>query len=137
MKKILLFIALGLFLNSCDIGGNDNTNYVLNIVPVSDVTMPTAFAKDSITNIPLKYIRPTTCHFFDSFYYEKVNFERTVAIYCAQSLQGNCEADNVTAVEVNLPFKPTQLGVYRFKFLIGQDVNNVPQFLEFDATVDH
>jgi hypothetical protein len=137
MKKIILFMALSLFFTSCDIGGNDNTDYVLNIVPVSEVTMPTAYAKDSITNIPVKYIRPTSCHFFDSFYYEKTDFTRTIAIYCAQSLQGNCQADNVTSVEVNLPFKPTQLGVYHFKFLTGQDANNVPQFLEFDVTVDH
>lgn len=136
MKKIILFIALSLLFTSCDIGG-DSPNYVLKIVPVNQVTVPIAFAKDSVTNIPVKYIRQSSCDFFNSFYYERTDFTRTVAIYCAESLQENCQADNVTLVDVNLAFKPTQFGVYHFKFYTGQDASNVAQFIEFDATVDH
>ena len=136
MKKIILFLALGLIFSSCEIG-EDDTNYVLDILPVSEVTMPTEFAKDSITEIPVKYIRPTSCHFFDSFFYEKNDFNRYVAIYCARSVQENCTADNVTVVEVPLRFKPTSLGTYHFRFWTGEDATGLNQYLEYDVVVDH
>lgn len=136
MKKIFLFMALGTLFASCDIGG-DESGYVLDLVPVSSVNMPADFAKDSITEIPVKYIRPTSCHFFDSFYYDKSGFNRTVAIYCAQSIQGGCQVDNATEIEVNLRFKPTELGTYHFKFLTSQSNISVPQYLEYDVVVDH
>ncbi|MES2747173.1 MAG: hypothetical protein V4648_02275 [Bacteroidota bacterium] len=136
MKKIILFIALGLFFTSCDLG-DEEPNYTLEILPISEVTMPTAFAKDSITEIPLKYIRPTSCHFFDDFYYEKINFQRTVAIYCAKANLDNCQNDNVTVIEVPLRFKPTELGTYHFKFWTGENSLGANQFLEYDVVVDH
>lgn len=137
MKKLILFIALGVFFSSCDIGSDDTTNYAFDLVPVSSVTMPATFAKDSTTNIPVKYIRPSNCHLFDSFYYEKDGFTRTVAINCVRFLQDNCQTDNATEIEVNLPFRPIELGTYHFKFYTGRDSSNVAQFLEYDVVVDH
>ncbi len=137
MKKLFLFMALGLVFSSCTIDGNDTEDYTFNLVPVSSVDMPVAFAKDSITNIPVKYLRPTSCDFFNGFYYEKDGYERTVAVYCARLVQNNCQTDNVTEMTVNLPFKPGILGVYHFKFLTGNPSSINPQFIEFDVTVDH
>lgn len=136
MKKLVLLITLGLFFAGCDLG-DDEPKYNLEVLPVSQVTMPTAFAKDSITEIPIKYIRPTSCHFFDSFYYAKNGFDRIVAIYCAKANNVACQTDGVTEVEIPLRFKPTELGTYHFKFLVGENPAGTYQFVEYDVVVDH
>lgn len=136
MKKIMLFIALGLLAISCDLN-KDNNYYTFDLIPVSSVTMPTAFAKDSITEIPVKFKRPSSCHFFDSFYYKRDDMTRTVGIYCVKSVESNCQPDYSTEIEVRLPFMPTQLGTYHFKFYNGENSLSAPQFFEYDVVVDH
>ncbi len=135
MKKIIAALVIGLLFMSCDLGEEDPTT--LEVLPVESVEMPTAFAKDSVTEIPVTYIRPTTCHFFNNFYYSKVAFKRTVAIYALDLNEAGCQNDNVTLVEVPLPFKPTALGTYNFRFWIGDDAQGVSQYIEYDVVVDH
>ncbi len=135
MKKIISAIAIGFLFISCDLGDEDTSR--LEILPVSTVDMPTAFAKDSITKIPVKYIRPTTCYLFNNFYYDKYMFNRTVAIYAINLNENGCQDDNVTLVEVPLSFKPSELGTYHFRFWTGEDALGVDQFIEYDVLVDH
>ena len=136
MKKIIIIITLGLLLISCD-PGEGQPNYSLEILPVSGVVMPTAFRKDSITEIKVKYLRPTSCHFFESFYYTIDEFDRTVAIYSAKANQEGCQNDNVTVIEVPLNFRPTNLGTYHFKFWTGENATGGPQYIEYEAIVNH
>jgi len=135
MKKIISVLVIGFLFASCDVGNSDTSQ--LELLPVSSVVMPTEFAKDSVTEIPVKYIRPTTCYFFNDFYYNKIEFQRTVAIYAVNLNENLCQADNVTEIEVPLKFKPTALGTYHFKFWIGDNSAGVGQYIEFDAVVDH
>jgi len=136
MKKLILFIPFYFLLSSCELNSGQ-PEASLEILPVSEVDMPTAFARDSITEIPIKYIRPTSCHSFYNFYYNKNNFDRTVAIYSSKSNLTSCITDNVTAVDVLLRFKPTEIGTYHFKFWSGEDALGLDQFIEYDAVVDH
>ena len=136
MKKIISALAIGFLFISCELGDDDSSR--LELLPVNSVDMPTAFAKDSITEIPVKYIRPTTCHFFNNFYYDSnVDFKRTVAIYTINLNQSGCQNDNTTLVEVPLKFKPTTLGTYNFRFWTGDNAQGISQYIEFDAIVDH
>lgn len=136
MKKIILFIPFYFLLSSCELNSGDPVS-TLEALPVSQVDMPTAYARDSITEIPVKYIRPTSCHFFYDFYYVKNNFDRTVAIYTSRATNASCQTDNVTVIEVPLRFKPTEIGTYHFKFWSGEDALGVDQFIEYDVIVDH
>lgn len=135
MKRIVLFIAISLFFTGCDTESDEIYQY--DLLPVSSVAMPTKFARDSVTEIPVHYIRPTTCHFFYNFYYEKIGMNRTVAVYTSASNNSNCQLDNVTEVEIPLRFKPTELGTYHFKFVIGENPDGSNLFLEHDVVVDH
>lgn len=135
MKKIISALAIGFLFISCDLGDEETSS--LELLPVNSVDMPTAFAKDSITEIPVRYTRPTTCHFFNDFYYSRVGFKRTVAIYTVNLNQTNCQNDNVTLVEVPLRFKPAELGTYTFRFYTGDNAQGVSQYIEYDAIVDH
>ena len=79
MKRIFLILTVCFLTFSCS-PSNDNPQNTLETLPVSQVVMPTQFAKDSITEIPLSYIRPTVCHSFFDFYYLRDGMTRTVAI---------------------------------------------------------
>jgi hypothetical protein len=136
MKKLILLIPFYFLLSSCEFNSGQ-PEASLETLTVSEVDMPTAYAKDSITEIPIRYIRPTSCHSFYNFYYDKNNFDRTVAIYSLRSNLTNCVTDNVTVVDVVLRFKPTEIGTYYFKFWSGEDAGGLDQFIEYEAVVDH
>lgn len=135
MKKIVFLIALGLTIISCDV--TEDQTYSYEVSPVLQVTMPTAFKKDSITEIPIKYKRPTTCNLFNNFYYEATGFDRLVAVETIKVNQDNCQVDTETVYEMPLKFKPSVLGTYHFKFWTGPDTQGVDQYLEYDVVVDH
>ncbi|RAR72828.1 hypothetical protein [Flavobacterium aciduliphilum] len=135
MRTLFLVITLSFLLFSCS-KHDDDSNQTLETIPVSQVDMPTKFAKDSITEIPLSYIRPTVCHSFYDFYYYRDGNTRTVAIITLNQNTGNCPVSQTTYT-IPLKFKPIALGTYHFKFWIGTDSQGVDQYAEYDAVVNH
>ncbi|MGV9002485.1 hypothetical protein [Flavobacterium sp.] len=135
MKRFLILLAISFTLLSC--GFDDNQNQYLEIVPVSTVEMPTGFRVDSITQIPVTYLRPTPCHQFSNFYYNSIGNERTVAIYCLKNGGQNCNPGAEYAVTVPLNFKPKHTGNYHFRFWIGVNDDGVDQYIEHEVIVDH
>ena len=134
MIHLLFAVLTSLTLMSC--GFDDNQNVYLEIVPVSVIEMPTKYKVDSITQIPISYIRPTVCHQFSNFYYNSIGNERTVAVYCLTNGQQNCAA-STNEITVPLNFKPKAIGTYNFRFWTGEDDNGVNQYMEYEITVDH
>jgi len=135
MKPIFLILALSFLIVSCD-ASYQEPEQTLETIPVSLVDMPTQYAKDSITEIPVSYIRPTVCHTFFDFYYSRENNDRTVAIIALKQNNSNCPASQ-TSYTVPLKFKPTALGTYHFKFWTGVNTAGVDQYIEYDAVVNH
>ena len=132
MKKLVLLLMIALTVISCDLSADEPTEYI--IAPVQDVTMPERYKVDSISEIRIRYQRPTSCHFFNGFYYDAVDKTRTVAIYFAKLNQSNCS--EVTDVfEVPLNFKPVQSGTYIFKFWTGLNEDGTDHFTEYTADV--
>jgi len=74
MKKIILIFVLAIAFNACDINKTDDQPQpTFMVLPVETVTMPTKFATDSVSKFVIKYRRPTTCHYFNGFYYAKMD----------------------------------------------------------------
>lgn len=134
MRRILIIIT-AVMIASCSLPKNETT--AVDLVPVLMVEMPSNYAKDSVTEIPITYIRPTSCHVFYDFYYSINVNERTVALYCTKLNQDVCTTDIPFPTTVPLRFKPSGLGTYHFKFWTGTDEQNVDQYIEFDAVVNH
>jgi len=134
MKKIVSALILCLLFAACAPEGDE---YSLEVLPIAKVEMQTVFAKDSITEIPVKYLRPSNCYFYEDFYYERNEFTRVVAIYNSKLNKDNCQALVNDTIEVPLRFKPTQLGTYTFKFWKGTNVDGVDEFYEYTAVVNH
>lgn len=134
MKKLISALVLCFILASCEPEGE---GYTIEILPVAKVEMQTAFRKDSVTQIPVKYLRPSNCHFYEDFYYDKVGFSRIVAIYNSRLDRDNCQSIENDTITVPLKFKPTELGTYTFKFWRGTTAAGVDEYDEYDAVVNH
>ena len=106
-------------------------------MPVSQVSIPVKYAKDSITEIQVQYIRPTVCHTFYDFYYERNGLNRTVAIIALKQNGGTDCPTSQLSYTATLKFKPANLGTYHFKFWTSTDAQGVDQFIEYDAIVNH
>ncbi len=135
MKPIFLILAVSFLIVSCN-ADYQEPEQTLETLPVSQVAMPTQYAKDSITEIPVSYIRPTVCHSFYDFYYYRENLNRTVAIIALKQNSGNCPPSQTTYT-MPLKFKPAALGTYHFKFWTGTNASGVDQYTEYDAIVNH
>jgi hypothetical protein len=135
MKKVFALLLLAISFVSCDIEGDENSA-VLELGPIHEVTMPTAFKVDSISQIMVRYYQPTSCHMFNGFYYDAQANTRTVAIEFLRLNQDNCDtAVDVEPYEVALNFKPLTAGTYLFKFYSGTDANGEETFVEAEAVV--
>ena len=134
MKKIVYFFILSLLVVACT--PKDNApDEKLVILPVTEVTFPTVFTENEVTEIPVKYALPNGCHRFYDFYYLKSENTRTVGIVAVNSNQEVCTQGIITATQI-LKFKPPLAGTYTFKFYKGQDANGVDEFFEYEAVVN-
>lgn len=134
MKNFVYALVLGLLLISCTPEGD---TYRLVVLPVAKVEMETAFRKDSVTKITVKYLRPSNCHFYEDFYYVREGFTRVVAIYNSELNKDNCQPIENDTITVPLSFKPTELGTYTFKFWKGTNADGIEEFDEYQADVNH
>lgn len=135
MKSIYLILVASFLFISCTADYHE-PQQTLETLPVSQVDMPTKYAKDSITEIPISYIRPTVCHGFYDFYYLREGNSRTVAVILFKQNSDNCPVSQTTYT-APLKFKPAALGTYHFKFWTGTNTQGVDQYAEYDAVVNH
>ena len=133
MKKLILLLLIAITISSCSVGDGPDRSYFL--LPVEEVTMPASYTVGNISQIMVKYRRPTQCHIFNGFYYKVEENVRTVAIQAVKLNQNNCPSDTESIYEIPLDFKPTAAGNYTFKFWIGADDNGVDQYLVYDVEV--
>ncbi len=135
MKKIFLLISILFVFISCNLDDEPQSQYVL--LPVESVEMPENFHVGVINQIKVKYRRPTTCHLYDSFYYQADGLTRTVGINAIKLNSNNCEnATEEGPYEVMLDFKPTEIETYTFKFWTGTNSSGVDQYIEYLAEVN-
>lgn len=135
MKRVLYALAISFLITSCSLN-DDNQDFNLSLLPVNYVEMPTQYAVDSVTQIPVTYINPSACYTFSNFYYNAIGNERTVAIYCAfDDNQGCTQTNYETTVPLN--FKPKYTGTYTFRFWTGVDAEGIDQYIEHEIVVDH
>ena len=133
MKRMIFLFMVAITAISCDLNDDENAaEYVIS--PVQDVTMPATFKVDSISQIKIRYKRPTDCHIFNGFYYDADRYNRTVAIYFAKLNRSDC-APTENVFEVPLDFKPKYAGTYTFKFWDGSNEDGTDHFTEYQAVV--
>ncbi|ALJ06823.1 hypothetical protein APS56_10575 [Pseudalgibacter alginicilyticus] len=135
MKKFLILSLTLIFLASCNVNDDDNYNYSFDVLPIESVDIPDEFTLGETYPITVEYLRPTSCHVFNDFYYYKENNERTVAVINVNYDRSDCEdlEDEITSATFN--FQVTGNGSYIFKFWQGKDENDEDQYLSIEVPV--
>ena len=134
MKKLILGILAAAAFSACSLGDEEYNHYELG--PVTSVTMASAYKVDSISNIILRYKRPSQCHYLSGYYYEAQGWTRICAMQYLKSDYSDCPEDTVT-YQVSLKFQPRSAGTYTFKFWDGTNDDGTDHFFVADAVVDH
>ena len=134
MKKIVALIGLFLLVISCN-PETDEPNVRYELVPIDNVVIPDElyFGEENI--ITVEYSRPTTCHGFNGFLYEKEDFTRTIGVQNYVVENPDCQVVTGEVIEKDFVFQPTATGTYTFKFWQGKDSNGENVFLELQRDV--
>ena len=134
MKKILILSFILILMGSCNLD-DDGQDFNLEILPIESVDIPDSFTMGQTYPITVSYLRPSTCHLFREFYYDKDNNIRTVAVIDYKYLNNNCEDLENELVEATFNFQVTSNGSYIFKFWQGEDDNGDNQYLIIEVPV--
>lgn len=135
MKKLITLLSVFFIVVSCSFEDKNDTSVHFELLPVESVEMPVDFYADTDNEIIVHFLRPTSCHGFDGFYYEKDEFTRTVAVQSFVLEQSNCTTLTNQVLEQPLKFRPTDPGTYLFKFWKGKDTNGDDVFEEISVDV--
>jgi hypothetical protein len=135
MKRLIPLIALFFILNSCST--DNGPRYSLVLLPVDSVSMPTSFTLGGTYQITMHYKKPSTCHYFNTLYYDKNLNVRTIAIENAVEERSDCQTLSNTIVDYSFNFLVTSNGgSYIFKFWQGKDANGNDIFLQYEVPVN-
>ena len=135
MKKIVLIIATLLLLFGCSKNDEENSKFHLELLAIHSTTFPAKFTKNVEYDIPIQYIKPSNCHIFEGFYYDKNINVRTIAIQSRVLEQDNCIASPQAPSTEILRFKPTTETSYVFKLWKGLDASGADIYEEITIPV--
>ncbi|WP_109301895.1 hypothetical protein [Aquimarina sp. AU474] len=133
IKIILVFFLATLFIG-CE--NDDNTGFFYDLVPIESVVLPDEFTRGETYTLSVSYFRPTSCHGFAGFDYNRLNNERTVAVVNVVVNPHQCQdLEQTDLVEETLDFFVGQEDSYIFRFWQGLDElgNNI--FLSIEVPV--
>lgn len=126
---------LATILTGCDLEDEKN-DFFYEFVPVESVDIPDQFTRGDTVPITTFYFRPTDCHSFGGFDYDRSNNERTVTIVNVVLENRNCnDLDPTDLLEVSFDFNVGTEESYIFKFWQGRNEQGENQFLEIEVPV--
>ena len=134
MKKLIALICIIVLSISCT-QEPDGPRVHFELLKVESVVLPTTFTVNTVNEIEVTYSRPSSCHGFEGFYYNRDGFNRTIAVlnYVIEE-QGCLPLLNQLQTKI-LRFKPATTGTYLLKFWKGKDANGVNLYEEFSVVV--
>ena len=127
MKKFIFLLLITVTFVSCALNDEPSRDFV--VLPVESVIMPDSYTAGTVSEIIIKYRRPTQCHIFDGFYFDVNGSERTIAIQAVKLNQNNCTDDTESLYEIPFDFRPTVSGEYTMKFWLGTDESGIDKYL--------
>ena len=137
MKKLKLISSLFfiMLLMSCN-PESDEIKYNLEFLAIESVDLPDTLVLGQTHEIRVTYKKPTSCHVFNAFYYEKNLNIRTIAVNSIVTQRDDCVALDNEIEEASINFYVTNNGSYIFKFWQGKDENGEDLFLEIEVPVE-
>ncbi|GAA4245633.1 MULTISPECIES: hypothetical protein [Winogradskyella] len=126
MKKfVLIAFLLASILTSCNVDDVNNHDFYLEVVPIDSVVMPEYFVKGEVYQIDITYTQPSSCYYFNDFFYEIDGQQRTVAVVnTVYTINNTTCIDAPEEVTVHFNFHATGSETYVFKFFQGEVETN-------------
>jgi len=136
MKKIISLFALLFILNSCSTDNEESFSFQL--LKIDSVDIPTEFILGQTYPITLHYTLPSSCHFFNTMYYDKNLNVRNIAIESAVVNRNDCIETPTQTRTYTFDFEVTSNGgSYIFKFYQGKNEAGENIFLEYEVPVSN
>ncbi|MEH6408174.1 MAG: hypothetical protein V7767_12915 [Leeuwenhoekiella sp.] len=139
MKKVFLFMGLLGLITSCSVDDDNRQQFRYEVVPVEDVTLPDSLVLGQTYEIPVSFVKPTACYYFEGFDYQRQDSTRYVAVVNRVLDDTACADTDVTTdpTEEILDFEVLYTYDYVFKFYQGNDSNDEPIYLTKVVPVKH
>lgn len=139
MKKfvtlLILTIVFAFTFSSCNVDDGDESNYQFQFAIIDSVKIPQQLVLGETKQIKVYFNKPSTCHFYNGFYYEKNENIRTFAVQMAVYGEPNCTPLEDEVTEATFDFYVSNTGSYLFKFYKGDDATGQNTFLEYEIPV--
>ena len=136
MKNIFLLSFLMLFVCSCS-SDSDTINISTEALPIESVVIPEEFQFGEVYPIEVSYLRPSSCHIFNTFYIENNDNETTVILVNTVYEDANCETLEASNSETGATFnfQVNDMNTQVFKFWQGKDDNGSDLYLVVEVPV--
>jgi len=122
---------------SCSLD-DDEANFHYEFVPVIAAEFPENFVLGSTYTIPVEFARPTECHFFSNFSFQRPdNTTRRIGVVNSVFTDRNCPetASEEAVKEMSFDFVVIYEGTYTFQFWSGENADGTNQYLEIQVPV--
>lgn len=135
MLKIGILLFLVVFFTGCQLD-DDGDNFFYEFIPVQSAELPDQFSRGETVKINVAYQRPTDCHSFGGFDYQRLGKERTVTVVNVVVNDKPCnDLDTEDPVEVSFDFNVGHEDSYVFRFWQGKNDQGENQFLIVEVPV--
>ncbi|WP_299258810.1 hypothetical protein [uncultured Aquimarina sp.] len=137
MKRIRI-IALIIF-SSCLTGClNDDNGIIFSYerVPIEEVDIADQFTRGETYDITVSYFRPSDCHSFSGFDYDRLSNERTVSVVNVVVNDRVCDdLEETDLIDASINFFVGSEDSYVFRFWQGRNDQGENQFLIIEVPV--
>ncbi|RZS99192.1 hypothetical protein [Aquimarina brevivitae] len=131
---LLLFVMLGV--SSCFDDDADGTRFYYELIPIEAVDIPNQFVSGETYTITTSYYRPSTCHSFSGYDYNRIGNERTVSVVNVVVDRMNCEDIEPTRfTEASFDFFVGDESAYVFRFWNGRNDEGENEFITIEVPV--
>lgn len=133
----LLLVLVLISVSSCDID-DDNTNFHYETLEITEATLPEAFEYGELYTIEFTYLRPSDCHFYEGFDFQKTEkTERTIYAIGGVLDEKDCKdlTENNTGT-ATFEFEVRYRDPYTFKFYQGENEDGEEQYITIEVPVE-
>ncbi len=136
MKKILVVLILAFVTMSCS--DDDAQMFFFELVPTASVeNVPENFILNKADTLVVRFSRPSLCHSFQGFEYEKEGNTRKIAVVTRVIEAGDqCGATDEGERVVPFIFRPEATGIVVLRFFQGDNDAGEPQFLDIEVPIE-